>query len=212
MSIRFTGLRLRRLATVAAAGALALAPLTSAHAATVISLEHDVSGSTHIATPNSTVQLGPAVLHTDLDIDTGDFTGSLALPRTTSRFAVLGLLPVQADVDFVPAAPLTGHIDLAGSNATVTSTATYYVKLSNVRVAGIPTFAGPSCQTAAPVTIPANTPPGEGFDLINGGRLTGTYTIGYFQNCGLNTPLINLLVPGSGNTVDLQAANGRVVS
>ncbi|WP_200914397.1 hypothetical protein, partial [Aeromicrobium sp. Leaf272] len=60
------------------------------------------------------------------------------------------------------------------------------------------------------VSIPVGTRPDEGFDLINGGELVGTYTIGKFENCGINTPLINSLVPGSGNTVDITVTNGVV--
>ncbi|RNL64841.1 hypothetical protein EFK50_02295 [Nocardioides marmoriginsengisoli] len=205
--------RRRRLGAVAAAAALALTPVAAANAATIISLDHDVSGSTYIKSTNSTVRLGPGTLHTDLDIDTGDFTGSLTLPGTRTRFAALGLVPLEANIDFIPAGPVTGHINLAGENAEVSATAKFYVKLSNIKAIGLLPlwwFGGSTCRTVNPVSIPANTPPGEGFDLINGGRLTGTYTIGQFQNCGLLTPFVNLLVPGAGNTVTLQATNGRV--
>jgi hypothetical protein len=33
--------------------------------------------------------------------------------------------------------------------------------------------------------------------------LAGSYTIGKFQHCGLATLLINLTIPGSGNTIKL---------
>lgn len=194
----------------AAAAAAALVP-TAAYAATIVSIDYDANGTTRIAKTNSTISLGPATLRTDLDIDTGDFTGSMPLPGTTTRFRAAGLLPVTANVDFIEAAPIRGHINLTDARAEVTSTATYYVKLSNIKVLGFPTFAGPYCRTADPVSIPANTPPGGAFDLMNGGTLQGTYTIGRFQNCGLNTPLINALVPGPGNTLDLKVTNGRII-
>jgi hypothetical protein len=44
------------------------------------------------------------------------------------------------------------------------------------------------------------------FNVLAGGTLTGTYTIGNFAHCGLTTGLVNLLVPGSGNTVSLTLA------
>lgn len=202
--------RWRKRAAVAAAGAaVALVPV-AAHAATIVTITYDAQGTSHIAKTNSDVALGPTTLRTDLDIDTGDFTGSLPLPGTSTEFKIAGFLPVKAKVDFIEAAPLTGHINLTQTQAQVSSTATYYVKLSDIKVAGFPTFAGSKCKTKAPVSIPVGTRPDEGFDLINGGELVGTYTIGTFENCGINTPLINSLVPGSGNTVDITVTNGVV--
>jgi len=201
----------RWLLSALAGGLLAAVPCTAAHATTVVTLEHDVVGSTHIAAPDSDVALGPTTLHTDLDVDTGDFTASLPLPGTTSEFALAGFIPVKAHVDFVPAAPVQGHLDFVGSDIKVTSTAQYYVKLSDIKIAGFPTFTGPNCRTVDPVTIPANTPADGVFDLINGGELEGTYSIGDFQNCGLNTWLINAVVPGDDNTLDLQVSNGRIL-
>jgi hypothetical protein len=36
-----------------------------------------------------------------------------------------------------------------------------------------------------------------------GGPLSGRYTIGLFRHCGLNTVLLNLTIPGPGNTLNL---------
>ncbi|KQY56114.1 hypothetical protein ASD11_16760 [Aeromicrobium sp. Root495] len=198
-----------RAAAAAAASALALVPV-AAHAATIVTISYDASGTSHIAKTNSDVALGPTTLTTNLDIDTGDFTGSLPLPGTSTEFKAAGFLPVKADVDFVEAAPLVGRINLTQTQAQVASTATYYVKLSNIKIVGFPTFTGSSCRTKVPVSIPVGTKPNEGFDLINGGELVGTYSIGQFENCGANTWLINALVPGGGNTVDIQVSNGIV--
>ena len=201
----------RSLGVVATAAAFALVP-AAAHAATIVSFDYDASGTTHIAKTNSDIALGPTTLRTNIDAETFDFTGSLPLPGTTTEFKAIGFVPVKAKVDFIEAAPIQGHIALNEDRAEVTSTATYYVKLSNIKIAGFPTFTGTKCKTKVPVSIPANTRPNEGFDLELGGRLVGTYSIGTFENCGLNTGLINLLVPGSGNTLDLQVTNGVQVS
>ena len=201
----------RRVAVIASASALSLIPMAAAHAATIVTLEHDAVGTSFIKKTDSTIELKATTLTTDLDIDTGDFTGSLPLPGTSTEFKALGLLPVKADVDFIPAGPVTGRIDLTQTQAKVNAVATYYVKLSNIKIVGFPTFAGDKCQTKVPISIPVATPEGEGFDIIGGGNLKGTYTLGSFAHCGLNTPLINALVPGPGNTVDIQASNGVVV-
>lgn len=202
--------RWRRGALAVTAGTIfALAP-AAAHAAP-LNLDYDAVGTAHIASTNSTINLGPSTLTTNLDLNTNVFTGNLPLPGTTTRFEVLGFIPVTADVAFVPTAPLSGSLSTVGFNLLVTSTATYHIKLSNIKIVGFPTFTGPFCRTKNPVTIPANTPAGESFNLIDGGNLTGQFSIGNFQNCGLNTGLINLLIPGSGNTANIQVSNGRVV-
>jgi hypothetical protein len=37
--------------------------------------------------------------------------------------------------------------------------------------------------------------------VLNGGTVAGTCAIPRFRRCGLATPLINLSIPGSGNTI-----------
>lgn len=208
--IAITTRRWRRAATALAAGSvLALAP--AAAQASTLNLDYDAVGTAHIASTDNDINLGPSTLSTFLDTDSSNFTGNLPLPGTTTRFEVLGFIPVTADVAFVPTAPLAGRLNFDVLNVTVTSTASYHIRLSNIKIAGFPAFAGPFCRTQNPVTIPANTPTGQSFDLFGGGNLTGQFTIGNFQHCGLNTGLINLLIPGSGNTADITVSNGRVV-
>lgn len=191
-------------------GVLAGVPAAAGADPVVLTVAYDASGTSTVAKTNSTVALGPATLTTKLDAK-GNFTGSLPLPPTTTSFNALGLLPTKATITFLPAGPVTGFLS-AHPTPAVTSTATYYLKLSDVTVAGLPAFVGDHCQTEQPVAIPANTPAGQTFNITTGGTVTGTYTIGDFADCGLITPLINLLVPGPGNTATLQLSNGRVIT
>jgi len=201
---------MRRAAAAAAGAALAVGSVGTAQAAELDFL-HDVSGTSYIASTDSTIAVGPTTLSTTLDNTTGNFTGHMPLPGTRTKFEVIGFIPVEADVAFVEAAPVTGDIDIRNNLTPVRSTASYYIKLSNIKIVGFPTFTGPYCRTKNPVTIPANTPEGESFNLLKGGTLQGDFTIGDFQNCGLNTWLINLLVPGSGNTLNVNVTNGRYI-
>jgi hypothetical protein len=160
------------------------------------------------------VQLGPAVLLVSVDGDTGHFTGSLPLPPAKTQFQALGLIPIQGTVTFIPSGPVTGRIYNSPSNPRiqkVSSTSKYYLKLSDVSSLGVPLLVGDNCQTVDPVVIKAATPRNGRFNLTNGGRIVGTYSIGDFANCGLSTALINSMVPGSGNTVTLNLTNGRFV-
>jgi hypothetical protein len=203
--------RLRR-ALVAPLAALGLVLLDGgvAHAA-VLRVSYDAAGTTRVATTGSTIALGPSTLSVTLDSTTGDFTGSLPLPTAHTTFAAVGLIPMSADVTFEEAAPVTGHLSAKpdGTGSQVQATAQYYIRLSNIRAAGLPTFAGPNCRTVAPVTIPMSTPDDESFAVFAGGHLTGRYTIGPFADCRLDTLLVNALVPGAGNTVDLYLTDPR---
>src|SRR3954468_18194872 len=153
MSFRSRGISVLTALRASAAVALALAPAPAA-APVLLKVAYDANGTTHVAKPDSTMTLGPAVLRANVRPN-GSFSGSMALPSTTSSFNVVGLLPATATVSFVPAARLTGQITSGGGTTTITSTASYFIKLSDVAVAGVPSFVGSNCQTADPVTIPA---------------------------------------------------------
>jgi hypothetical protein len=202
-------------AFAAAAGVgLLVAPGTAgadeaAAPAATLNVAYDASGTSTIAKTGSNVNLGPTTLTTAINPD-GTFTGHLPLPPTSTSFKALGLLPTTATVTFVEAAPLTGVLK-SQPKPTISSTASVYIKLSDVTVAGLPALVGDHCQTADPVSIPAATPDGQVFNVTTGGTLQGTFTVGNFENCGLTTPLLNLLVPGSGNTVTIQLTNGRII-
>lgn len=196
--------------TLAAFGAAAAVVLAGApaHAAT-IDVDYDANGTTHTAGTNSNITLGPAVLHSSVEAD-GSFIGVMALPGTRTEFKLLGFIPVTANVNFEPVGPTTGQLSRVGRTQVLASTSKYYVRLTNIKASIFPLFGGPFCRTSNPVVIPGNTPAGEAFDTVNGGRLIGEYTIGNFQNCGLNTGLINSIIPGGGNTIELVLNNGRL--
>jgi hypothetical protein len=214
--------RARLLAVASLTAAALLATAASATAATArpdkkkpkpptyLTIIYDASGSTHLATPGSTVALGPTTLTATLNNETDGFTGSLPLPPTTASFNALGLLPISATVTFIPASGLTGQLT-PGTNLTASATTSETIQLSNVTIAGfLPGNVGSTCETTSPVVISTATPAGQAFNPFTGGTLTGTYTLGQFANCGLFTSLINQLVPGSGNTVTLTASNGQL--
>ncbi|MDN5896389.1 MAG: hypothetical protein L0H93_20510 [Nocardioides sp.] len=193
-------------ALAAGTATLALVALPSAAQAVELTAENDASGTTHIASTNSDIELKPTTLTTTVDMTTSEITGHLPLVSTQTEFKVLGFVPVSATVNFDEAAPVTGKL----GRGRVDTTASYYIRLSNVKIAGVPTYVTNHCQTKKPVTIAASTPEGGTFNLNDGGPLTGEYTIGDFEHCFINAPLINAIVPGSGNTVDIDVSNGRL--
>lgn len=183
---------------------------TSAQAAP-IDITYDANGSTTVSTTGSTIPLGPTTLTSTLEFTTGEFTGSMVIPQAHTKFKAAGFIPMSADVSFIEAAPVTGRVSAhpEGGGSHVAATAHYYVKLSNVKAVGFPAFVGSSCRTEDPVQIDVATPEGERFQVFTGGNLSGTYAIGDFENCGLLTWLVNILVPGEGNQVTFALSNAR---
>ena len=164
-------------------------------------ITYGVNGSSTIKKLNSGLPLGPGTLATEVDLMGGKFAGDLALPDASGRFKLFGFVPTTATVRMIPQGRTTGTIT-AGA---VTARTTVGIKLTDVRVLGIQVVRPTDrCQTVTPSDIDLTSKPG--FDPLTGGDLTGTYTIGRFDRCGLVTAVVNGTIPGPGNTLDLQIA------
>jgi hypothetical protein len=203
----------RRAAAVSAASVLAISGVlasgvTSASADTTATIKYPVNGTTHLAVPNANLTLGPGHLLSTADLNTDTLTATLTLPPATGSFNELGVVPVTATAKLINDGPTTGTIN--GSTGAVTTTSNIIMRITSLTVAGIPTPVGNTCQTSTPVSVTVNSQPG--FSILKGGSLDGTYTIPDFANCGLATVLINLTLPGSGNTITLTLGKGKFVS
>jgi hypothetical protein len=172
-----------------------------------VSVTYPVSGSTFIKAVNSSIALGPGSLSTTADLTTSTLTGTLSLPPATGSFKELGLIPVTATTEMIQDGQATGTVDFS-TNA-VTTTTKESIKLTSLKVAGLPVPVGNSCETS-PATITVSSQPG--FNVLSGGTLKGTYTIPSFAHCGLATLLINLTLPGPGNTISLTLGAGTLGS
>jgi hypothetical protein len=198
-------------AVLAAGAGLAAAPALAsptAAADTTVTVTYPVTGSTFIKAINSTVDLGPGTLATTADLTTSTLTGTLTLPPATGSFKELGLIPVTATTELVQDGPATGTVDFSTNAVQTTTQAT--LKVTSLTAAGIPLPVGSSCQTSTPATITVSSQPG--FNVLSGGTLAGTYTIPRFAHCGLATLLINLTLPGPGNTISLTLGAGTLGS
>jgi len=170
-----------------------------------VNVTYPVSGSTFIKAINSSIALGPGSLSTTADLTTSTLTGTLSLPPATGSFKELGLVPVTATTEMIQDGQATGTVDFS-TNA-VTTTTKESIKLTSLKVAGLPVPVGSNCETA-PATITVSSQPG--FNVLSGGTLSGTYTIPSFAHCGLATLLINLTLPGPGNTITLTLGAGTL--
>jgi hypothetical protein len=199
-------IRLRKTITAVAAGGLAVAGMlvavpsaSAAPADDSLLASYPINGSTTIKATNSSMNLGPGTLDATLDVDNNTFSADLNLPPATGSFTELGFLPVTATTEFVQDGPTTGAVD--GDTGGMSSTSKVIIRLVDVKIAGIDVAVGNECQTSD-ATI--NLTSEDGFNVLTGGNVSGTYTIPKFSNCGLlNTPIINAIIPGSGNTITL---------
>lgn len=204
--------RPRRAMVGAAASLLAvagvLATTGTAQADTTLTLKYPVTGSTTLTTPNASVPLGPGHLKATADLNTGAVTATLTLPPATGSFKELGLVPVTATVKLINDGPTTGTVD--PNTGAITTTSNITMQITKLVVAGLTQPIGNSCETSTPVSVTVSSE--AGFNILKGGNLGGTYTIPDFANCGLETLLINLTVPGSGNTITLTLGKGKPVT
>ena len=181
----------------AVAGAVGVG-VSPASADTTVSLTYPVSGSTYINAIHTSIPLGPGTLSATADLTTSAVTGNVNLPPATGSFKELGLVLVTATTAFVEQGQTTGTLESDGG---IQATSHITLKLTSLKVAGIPVPVGNSCQTAVPATITLTSE--SGFNALTGGTVSGTYTIPRFAHCLLTTPLINLTLPGPNNTITL---------
>ena len=144
--------------------------------------------------------LGPGTLTSTINLHTGAITAAtLTLPAATASFDEFGFIPVQATTTLTQDGKATGKSNLKTGAVKVTSKVT--LQITKLTVGGIPIPVGRYCRTSTPISITVKS--GRGFSLVGGGDVTGTYTIPQFRGCGLATLLINLTIPGPGNTITL---------
>jgi hypothetical protein len=195
------------LAWLVTAVVLAVSAASASADATVPFNNWTVSGSLTLAKLHQAATLpSGATFNGSADLTTGTLTGNVSIPQFTTRLYVLGL-PVDATLQFVQAAPVSGTLTINGSNATVTATASEYVHLTRLSSPLLPlNLVGNGCQTSAPVSLPLSTT-GNVFTLIGQGfTATGSTTIPPLENCGLATPLLNWLMAGPNNPFSITLA------
>jgi hypothetical protein len=197
--------------TLATAAGLAItaggiATAGSASASSGLTVKYKVTGSTFLKSVNTTAQLGPGTLKSTVNLKNGKLTASLSLPPASVSFKEFGLVPVSATTEFVQDGPTTGQLNI--STGAVSTTSKIILKLTSMTVAGVPVPVPSTCQSA-PATIQLASL--KGFSVVNGGNLAGTYTIPDFSGCGLLTPVLNLTIPGSGNTIALKLGKAKRV-
>jgi hypothetical protein len=207
--VRFSRVRSVGIAAagMVAVGTIAASAGPASAADTVVHAKYKVTGSTFIKAPDFTVALGPGKLASTLDANTGKLTATLTLPDATGSFKEDGVVPVTATTQFINDGPTTGTLNF--DTGAVSTTSKITLRVVSLSAAGVPVPVGSSCETAQPAVVSVSGQP-PGFNILKGGSLTGTYTIPQFANCGLATALLNLTIPGPGNTITLTLGKAKL--
>ncbi len=208
-------------AAVVIAAPLALAGPADA-ASSKISVQYTAVGTSHIKSIDSDLPIAKTKLVSTLNSKTLKIVaGTLPIAPQTTSFTALGLIPVRATTTLTQVGQITGTLTPKKKGNVLSTKVDYSIQLSDVeaQVLGqwVPLQVGDNCKTIDPVAITTASPKGKYFDIFKGGVVSGSYTIGQFQNCdalmipGLGSFTVNALVPGSGNTVSLTLSHGKSV-
>jgi hypothetical protein len=93
----------------------------------------------------------------------------------------------------------TGTVDL--NTGGVTTMSKIPLQVTSLSVSGLPVPVGPACESATPASVALASQPG--FSIVNGGPVSGTYTVPPFAHCGLVTPVLNRTITAPANTLSL---------
>jgi hypothetical protein len=194
-----------RSALVAGAAALGVALTTGAPAsAWTADVVANVDVTTTIKKLNQTTTYPRGSFVGVLDSDKRTIVGMLSSPAGTTRLKIGSLPLADVTTKITQVGPSTTSISVDDWDWVLRTTQTTTVQIVSIKPVGLNlNLVGNYCKTA-PFTQTLDgrfhttgTGPGTSYDYW----MTGTYTLPRFANCGLATPIINLAIPGAGNTV-----------
>ena len=187
------------LAAVAIALVALASPAAAANPIGSLPVDYQVSATTTLASLGQTVTTngGRFVGAVTLDDDgTATIGGDMTLPAASQTLAIAGIPLATATFAVAPAGPITGSVNLA--TMTATTTASFNIRITAVRPPILPflNLVGNRCTTAQPITVTMSGP----ISLAGASSFSGSFTMPRLKDCGLLTPILNLIVPGPGNT------------
>ena len=167
----------------------------TASADPVIPLHWKVDASTTLKSLGLTVDVTGGTFDGELDLGTGDLSGQMNLPPATKDISLGWIRLASTTFAMNPAGPIEGKVNLQTLEVSVK--ASFNIQLAQLKVLRFPyNLVGTRCTTVTPITVEM----GGVVDLTSGSGFTGEYTIPKFKDCGLLTPIMNLIIPSSGNT------------
>ena len=181
------------LSTVLVAAASFTAPAATA---APIPLHWDVNASTHIKSLNMDVVVPTGSFDGTVDLATGDLVGNLTLPPASKSISLFGLPIASTTFAMSQAEPITGHVDLATMTVTVDASFNFAIKKAALSFLPWLNLVGNSCRGTSPINVSMTGP----ISLTGASSFTASYTLPKLTGCGFLTPILNLIIPGPGNT------------
>ena len=190
-----SGLAALMVLVLAGFGLATTAPPASAD--TIIPINWTVNASTTLKSLGLSVTVPPGTFVGQVDLTTGALSGNLNLPAASKTISLLGLPLATATFSMKENGPITGHVDLATQTVTVNSSFTFNITSATLSIAPWLNLVGNNCRGVSPISVNMSGP----VNLTGASTFSSTYTVPKFTGCGfLVTPLLNLIIPGPGNT------------
>nr|WP_314144505.1 hypothetical protein [uncultured Rhodococcus sp.] len=209
------------LASSIALGTLVAAP---ANAADTLPITFQADTTTIIAKTGQPVVFPTTDLVTDVDLVGGTVTGSLELPQASADLKLGPATLANFTISIIDPTPVSGTLTQGGPAEAPTLdldvTQSFKIRIDSVKPLGVDTGsagsaavdlipAGGNCVTAE--TTANLTGSLDAIDLIQNNQadahVKGTYTIPQFQNCGAFTSVLNGIIAGPGNSLDVHLTN-----
>jgi hypothetical protein len=177
------------------------APAATA-ADTIVPVHFAVTASTHLKNLNLDVTVPPGTFDGQVDLTTGSLTGTLSLPPATQKISILGIPLASVTFSLGSSSPVTGTLNLAAGTVSVTASFSFNITSASAAILPKINLVGNNCHGSQPITQTLSGP----FSLTGTNTFSSSFTIPKFAGCGLLTPILNLIVPGSGNTFTVSFA------
>ncbi len=180
---------------------LVSAPAATA-ADTIVPVNFVVNASTHLKSLNMDVTVPPGTFVGQVDLTTGALTGNLTLPPAKQSISLLGIPLATATFALGSNGPVHGTVDLAHGTASITASFTFNITSITASILPRLNLVGNNCHGSQPITQTLSGP----INLTGSNTFSSDFTIPKFAGCGLITPVLNLIIPGSGNTFTVSLA------
>ncbi|WP_370615000.1 Ig-like domain repeat protein [Mumia qirimensis] len=195
-----------------AAAALLAAGLVGAPAANAapIKVVLPITGTTTLANPLADGAVLPmpegARIVGDFDLTTTSLVGEMIIPPITAKVRALGLPWLGDTTSTVVLEPVGQTVSKVGTDGIVTADTSFRIALPEVR-SDLPLFnllnlGGRNCKTGVISTTLVSSAP---FSLTDAFPMSATFTIPKLSGCPtlINDGVLNALMTGDGNTLDL---------
>lgn len=210
-------------AAVASSIAVGTVVAAPAHAAETLGIDFQADTTTIIAKTGQPVVFPTTTLATDVDLVGGTVAGSLNLPQASANLKAGPLTLANFTISIVDPSPVSGTLVQGGSAEAPTLDLdvqqSFKIRIDSVKPLGIDTgSAGGSSDFASVgnncITAPTTANLKGSIDAIDlianntaDAHMVGSYTIPQFQNCGAFTPVLNAIIAGPNNTLDVHLTN-----